>query len=199
MKKKTKITIAAAAVAAALVSAAAGFSSLNHTYTIDDEYAIVISALISGGHFESPGINFKFYDIKKYFTPEDPEEENAYEACAAELWCNSVELPLASYYTMTRCYEAEGTDIHFEVTELTDDYAILHYYGTGVVITSFEEETVDDYWYIDIKPFWKGEAPGLYKMEKPLSREEAADKWDAEHPDVLERLHSGNTEDYCTE
>lgn len=197
--KKIKISIITAAAVLA-VSAAVGFSSLNHTYTISDEYSTFINLFLSSdGVIESPGIKFEFYDIKKYFTPEDPEAENAYEACAYELWSDSVELPISSYYRYEKCYEAAGTDIRFEVTDQTDSSAVLHYYGTGVVITSFEKETVDDYWYIGIKPFWKGEAPDLYRMEKPMSPDESAGKWEAEHPDVMERLKSGNTEDYCTE
>lgn len=199
MKHKTKFAVIIAA-AAALVIAASAFSDTDHTYTIDDEYACVISlhptAGVSEYRLSSPGIKFTFRDIEKYFTPEDPESENAYDACAYELWSGSVEDTLAAYYRYTRCYEGSGTDIQFEVTEQDKDHAVLHYYGKGVVITSFDEETVDDHWYIDMKPFWTGEAPNVYKMELPMSVAEASDKWEAEHPDVLERLKIGDLSDY---
>lgn len=47
-----------------------------------------------------------------------------------------------------------------------------------------------------MKPFWTSEAPNVCKMERPLSSEEASEKWEAEHPDVLERLSNGNLSDY---
>lgn len=197
MKKSFKISVilfstAAAIIAAALIS--------NHTYRISAEYATIISPVsidgVPAAQIDCPGIFFLFYDVGRYFTPDDPDETFARYKSAHGLWTDSVEWKLSQYYTLVRCYEATGTDIDFEVTEQDRNHAVLHYYGKGVVITTFDEENVDDYWYIDMKPFWTGEAPNVYKMERPMSIEDASEKWEAEHSDVLERTERGDLSDY---
>jgi hypothetical protein len=151
---KKKITISvAASVALVLAVTAAYLIATNRQYSFDISNMPVTVDDIQGSYIAYTQVdNMTFYDYALHYDKIDLIQGNFGTP------------DIFAYYNANLGYSEVGTKIDCEVTEKNKDYAVLHYFGTGVTPDG-ETTNVDDYWRFDIANLWNGEYAGVTLTE----------------------------------
>lgn len=154
-KKKLLIT-AAAILGAALFTAAGYMLATNRTYTILPSglplgYTPLDSTDSYIHSFELA--NVKYYDADLHYKRSEEDSYFLEERSSNNIYSGT--LPICEYYSTDCGYCNDGTQITCEAVETNKEYAIIHYFGTGVKDDG-TAETVDDYWRYEIGEFFEG-------------------------------------------